>query len=93
MRSAPDAALLKALAAVIKARRGELEISQEELAHRAEVNRTFVGKLEIAQTQLSLTAFFRLSHALEIDPPEMTKLIADRYRKELRANKRLSAAK
>jgi transcriptional regulator with XRE-family HTH domain len=88
MRSVPDAALLKALAAVVKARRGELAISQEELAHRASMNRTFVGKLELAKTQPSLGAFFRLSEALEVEAPEMTRLVAARWRKELRAARR-----
>lgn len=63
----------------VKARRGELGISQEELAHRADVNRTFVAKVELAQNQPSLTVLYKLSTGLEVELPELLRLALLRY--------------
>lgn len=84
MRKAQDEPILRAAAAEIKARRGQLNISQEELAHRAGVHRSFVARLEVAETQPSLAVLFRLAAALDIDVGEMTKAIDKRYRMEMR---------
>jgi predicted transcriptional regulator len=45
---------MEAFAAELKARRSGLKLSQEELAHRAEVNRTYIAKLELARNQPTL---------------------------------------
>ena len=65
MRSVQNPSLLKAFAAEVKARRGLLHISQDELAFRSGLSRTFLGKIEIAQNQPSLTALFCLLFAGE----------------------------
>lgn len=85
MRKPPDEPLLKALAAEIKERRAQLSFSQEELAHLADLNRTFVGKLELAQTQPSLTVLFALARALEVDVEKFVAKVASRAEKERRA--------
>jgi transcriptional regulator with XRE-family HTH domain len=72
---------MQAFAAEVKARRGELGISQEELAHRAAVNRTFVAKVELAQNQPSLTVLHKLSLGLEMDLPELLRLTLLRYKR------------
>jgi transcriptional regulator with XRE-family HTH domain len=77
--------LLKALAAEVKARRGALQISQDELAYRCGLSRTFLGKIEIAQSQPSLTALFKLADGLEVGPDELLKAVKIRLRKEERA--------
>ncbi len=79
-----DPALIKALAAEIKARRAELEISQEELAHRAGLGATFIARLETAQNQPSLTAFVQLAHGLDIKPGVLLTAVMGRHRKEAR---------
>jgi transcriptional regulator with XRE-family HTH domain len=66
MRKAGEAELLKAAAAEIKARRALLGMSQEELAHRANLHRTFVGRIETGRTQLSMTGLFRVAAALHV---------------------------
>ena len=53
MRKVQDLPVLLAAATAIKARRTEINISQEELAHRADVHRSFVARLELAETQPS----------------------------------------
>ena len=75
--------LLRATAAEIKARRGQLEISQEELAHRANVHRSFIARLEVAKTQPSLAVLLRIAEALETDAAAMVHSILERSRHEL----------
>lgn len=84
MRKPRDEAILRALAIEIKSRRHGLGISQDELALRADLSRTFVGKMELAQTQPALNAVFHLAAALEIDPAEFVQAIWIRVRKERR---------
>jgi transcriptional regulator with XRE-family HTH domain len=88
MRKAQDFPVLRAAATEIKARRTSLNISQEELAHRAEVHRSFVARLEVAETQPSLAVLFRLAEALEVEADDLVGSIAVRYRKELRQARR-----
>lgn len=85
MRKETDLDLLKALAAEVKARRTDLRISQEELALRAEVNRTFVGKIELAQNQPTITVLLRLAEGLQTPLPELIESVLKRRIKELRS--------
>ena len=82
MRKPSDKSLLKALGAEVKSRRASLALSQEELAHRAGLNRTFVGKLETAESQPSITVLFQLASALQVDTSEFVAHIARRAAKE-----------
>lgn len=84
MRKTQDEAVVRAVAAEIRARRTQLNISQEEFAHRADVHRSFVARLELGQTQPSLAVLFRLADALSIDIVEMTTSIAKRADTEKR---------
>lgn len=88
MRKAQDAPLFRAAAAEIKARRSKLQISQEELAHRAGVHRSFIARLEVAQTQPSLAALMRIAVGLEADVVDVVAGIAIRYQKEIRQGRR-----
>ncbi len=83
-----NTALLRALAAEIKALRGKRGISQDELAHRANISRTFVAKIETALNQPSITALFKLADGLEIAPDELVRAVAVRLRKEERSESR-----
>lgn len=82
MRKAQDARVVKAAAAEIKARRGRLDISQEELAHRADVHRSFVAKLEVGKSQPSLAVLVRISEALEVSPAELVGSVVKRSKRE-----------
>lgn len=66
-----DDLLLQAFATELKARRTQLRYSQEEFAHRAKVNRTYIAKLELARNQPTLTVLRNLADALEIALPEL----------------------
>lgn len=92
MRTTQNPALLRAFAAEIKARRGELQISQDELAYRAGLSRTFLGKIEIAQNQPSLTALFKLADGLQVSPDDLLKSVKTRLRKEERTSAKMRSA-
>lgn len=91
MRASQNPALIKAFAAELKARRHDTGQSQESLALNCEVNRTFVAKLELAQTQPSLSVLFSLAQGLGIDLPDLLSSTLVRYKSELRAAKRAKA--
>ncbi|RVU43466.1 XRE family transcriptional regulator [Rubrivivax rivuli] len=74
--------VLRAAAAEIKARRGRIDISQEELAHRADVHRSFIARVEVAQTQPSLAVLVRIADALEVDAAELVRAIVERCKRE-----------
>lgn len=88
MRSSQNLELMKAFAAELKARRSDLGISQEELAYRSEVNRTFVAKLELAQNQPTLTVLLRLAGGLGAELPELLQATLKRYETETRMSKK-----
>lgn len=76
-----DDALLEAFAAELKARRAALKLSQEELAHRAEINRTYIAKLELAQNQPTLCVLHQLALALNDELPEILQAVLIRYKR------------
>ena len=87
MRITQNIELMKAFEAELKARRGQLGVSQDELAHRCDVNRTFVAKIELAQNQPSLTVLLRLAKGLEVELPELMRLTLQRYEAEKRTKR------
>lgn len=77
-----DNALVQSFAVELKARRVALHLSQEELAYRAEVNRTYVAKLELAQNQPTLSIMYRLARALNCELPELLQATLCRYQRD-----------
>lgn len=73
-------ALVTAFALAVKARRNQLQISQEELAHRANINRSYIAKLELAQNQPSLSVLDRIAQGLEIGLDELIRQTMGYYR-------------
>lgn len=69
---APQTARIR-LAANLRAARARLGISQEELADRAGINRTFVGSVERRERNISLDNIERLAVALGMDVAELLK--------------------
>lgn len=69
-----DKKFLRILGQVIAARRQQLSVFQEELAHRAQMNRTYIGDIERGARNIALINLFKLSMALETTP---SKLLAD----------------
>lgn len=68
MARARDELLVEAFAVVLKQIRTKAGLSQEELAFRADINRTFVGLLEGGKRQPTLSVIFALARELQITP-------------------------
>jgi ribosome-binding protein aMBF1 (putative translation factor) len=49
---------------ILKDRRSELKITQQELADRIGKNRSYVAYIEQGKTDMQLSTFFTISHAL-----------------------------
>lgn len=71
MPVAPPSELRRVFAANVRARRKRLGISQEELADRAQVHRTFIGAVERAETNISIDNIARISAALGVRAAEL----------------------
>jgi transcriptional regulator with XRE-family HTH domain len=57
---------IRAVAARVRERRLELGISQEELAHRAGLHRTYVSDVERGSRNIAITNVVRLADALQV---------------------------
>ena len=69
--SKQDLKILKKFGAPVRARRDELDISQEELAERAGLHRTYIGGVEQGRRNLSLLNIIKITKALKVRPGEM----------------------
>jgi len=58
----------------VRDRRFELSLSQEELAERAGVHRTYVGMIERAEKNITLVNIEKIAKALRLTIGEMTTL-------------------
>jgi transcriptional regulator with XRE-family HTH domain len=58
----------------VREERQALGLSQEELALRAGVHRTYVGMIERAEKNITLTNIEKISKALKLSIEEMTKM-------------------
>ncbi len=66
-----DITLLKKFGLKVQQRRKELGISQEELAYRAGVHRTYIGMIERAERNITLSNIKRLADALGVEVKEL----------------------
>lgn len=56
----------------MKLRRREIQISQEELAARCDLHRTYICDIENGRRNLSLSSMLRIAEALDITVSELT---------------------
>lgn len=61
-------------------------LSQEELAHRAGVDRTYISSLERAVYAASIDIVDRLAKALGVEPPDLLKRRQESVRKGRRTS-------
>lgn len=64
---------------VLKRVRKSKKISQEELAHRSSLDRTYISMLERNIKQPTITTIFLLSKALELRPSEFVQQLEDEF--------------
>lgn len=87
-----DDALLEAFAVELRHQRTELGFSQEELAYRAGVNRTYIAKLELARNQPTLRILNQLAGALNCKLPEFMANIFARHQRQSSSSRIPSSA-
>jgi transcriptional regulator with XRE-family HTH domain len=63
--------LPRAFGAAVRARRTALGLSQEELAARADLHRTYVGDIERGRRNVSLNNIRKLAAALGCSPSDL----------------------
>jgi len=56
--------LREELATVVRRRRKKLELSQEDLAEKAEIDRTYVSRLENGRVDVSVAVAYKVALAL-----------------------------
>ncbi|XID95027.1 helix-turn-helix domain-containing protein [Paenibacillaceae bacterium WGS1546] len=66
-----DNEILVAFGKTIKKRRQNLKITQEELAYRAELDRTFISYVENAHKLPSLISVFQFAKGLDLSPSDL----------------------
>lgn len=59
---------------VLRVVRKEVGLTQEELAHAAEVDRTFVSLIERGERQPTVRVLFKLAAALSLQPVRLIEL-------------------
>lgn len=64
-------ALLRAFGDSVRARRTELGLSQEALAHEVGLHRTYIGGIERGERNVALVNIFRLAETLEMTAGEL----------------------
>jgi XRE family transcriptional regulator, regulator of sulfur utilization len=57
--------------AVVRQLRESHRLSQEQLAERADLNRSYLGEIERGIAMPSLATLIKLSHALEVAPSSL----------------------
>ena len=66
MRPSRNQALIDALAIEVKTRRHELDLTQEDLAGRCELDRPYISLIEVGRKQPTISVLYRIAGALEL---------------------------
>lgn len=82
MRPSKNQTLMQALATEIKARRLALDMSQEDLAGRCDLDRPYISLIEVARKQPTISVLLRLAEGLDYSLPEFMKRVMKRYEVE-----------
>ena len=57
----------------IKSARNAKNISQEKLAHSADLDRTYISSIEKGIRNISITTLLKIANALDVKPTELLK--------------------
>lgn len=79
MKPSSIPALIDALASEVRNRRAELEITQEELAHKSGLDRPYVSLMEVGRKQPTLSVLLRLAYGLDLSLAELAERVEQRY--------------
>lgn len=70
---ADDSKILKKFGNKVRELRKKKGISQEELAHKADLHRTYIGMIERAEKNITLINIEKLAKALDTNASELLK--------------------
>jgi transcriptional regulator with XRE-family HTH domain len=70
-RAANDARIIEIVALNVRAARKTAGLSQEELAHEAELDRTYISQVERKQRNLTISVLARIARALATTPDKL----------------------
>ena len=65
---------------VLRTVRKEVGLTQEQLAHAADIDRTFVSMVERGERQPTVRVIFRLAAALDVPPARLIQLTEDQVK-------------
>ena len=68
-----DSEILKKFGDRVRQLRKQKDISQEELAHRSDLHRTYIGMIERAEKNITLLNIEKIANALGIEVSEILK--------------------
>jgi len=71
--------ILKAFGKKMYMLRIELKLSQEQVAERAQLDRTYISSVERGQRNISLLNICKLAAALEVSPESLLENLGDYY--------------
>jgi len=63
--------ILATVGAVVRRRREDLGLSQEELGHLAGLHRTYIGSVERGERNVTLSSLMTICAALQLEPHEL----------------------
>lgn len=78
MRLSRNPLLIQALSATIKARRLELNLTQEALAGQVELDRPFITLMEAGKKQPTVSVLWRLASGLQMTVAELAASVDER---------------
>lgn len=82
--------LVATFGANVRARRGQLGISQEELAERSGLHRTYIGMIERCEKNVTIYNIERISRALNVSAADMLCIVAPVHAKAAFSARRTS---
>jgi transcriptional regulator with XRE-family HTH domain len=81
MRPSRNEHLIRAFSAAIKARRLDLQLTQEDLAGRIDLDRPYITLLEAGTKQPTISVLWRIAVGLEMTVAELSALVDERLTK------------
>ena len=91
MRPSRNDLLIRAFSVAIKLRRLEMELTQEDLAGRIEIDRPYITALEAGTKQPTISVLWRIARGLDLTVSELAALV-DKRLAALPSAKRAPAA-
>ena len=71
IRRTPKSPVALAIGRVVRARREELDVSQEQFAERVALSKNYVGNIERGEYEVAITALNRIAKALKTKASEI----------------------